>query len=261
MVVSRVLASLWRVRITVAYASALFAIASLLVALGPGAQHRVVALMSTNLHNLAEGRLGTLLASAFVTAEGQTYLLLPGLVCLLALAELLWRSRRLVQVFLLGHVGATLIVAAGLAFAIKVGWVPLAVSHADDVGLSYGAIAVLGTLTAAIPDRWRPAWTAGWLTVAAVVVVLGGGFTAAGHAVALLLGMALSTRVRTGSSAGAHWTVFRWVLLAAGAAFGLLLLVGVALPSALVALPAGAAVALAAWSVAPRARLTGVGLP
>ncbi|KRE28964.1 hypothetical protein ASG82_04345 [Mycobacterium sp. Soil538] len=261
MVVSRVLAPLWRVRITVAYASALFAIASLLVALGPRAQHRVVALMSTNLHNLAEGRLGTLLASAFVTAEGQTYLLLPGLVCLLALAELLWRSRRLVQVFLLGHVGATLIVAAGLAFAVKVGWVPVAVSHADDVGLSYGAVAVLGTLTAAIPGRSRAAWTAGWLTVATVVVVLGGGFTAAGHAVALLLGMALSMRVPAGWSASAHWTVFRGVLLAIGAAFGLLLFVGVALPGALVAVPAGLAAAFAAWSVAPRAPRTGAGLP
>jgi hypothetical protein len=256
MVVSHVLAPLWRVRITVAYAAALFAIASLLVALGPGAQHRVVALWSTNLHNLAEGRLGTLLASAFVTGEGQTYLLLPGLVCLLALAELLWRSRRLVQVFLLGHVGATLIVAAGLAFAIKVGWAPITVSHADDVGLSYGAVAVLGTLTAAIPGRWRPAWITGWLTVAAAVVVLGGGFTAAGHTVALLLGIALSTRVRRGWPVSVHWTVFRRVLLAGGAAFGLLLLVGVALPSALVAVPAGVATALLAWSVTLRASRT-----
>jgi hypothetical protein len=254
--VYRLVAPLWRVRITVAYASALFVIASLLVALGPRAQNRVVALWSTNLHNLAEGRLGTLLASAFVTGEGQTYLLLPGLVCLLALAELLWRSRRLVQVFLIGHVGATLIVAVGLAFAIKIGWVPITVSHADDVGLSYGAVAVLGTLTAAIPGRWQPSWTAGWLTVAAVVVVLGGGFTAAGHAIALLLGLALSMRVRTALPAEPRWTVFRGVLLAVGAAFGLLLLVGVALPSAVVAVPAGGVAALAvlaARSMTPQA--------
>ncbi len=254
--VSRLFAPLWQVRITVAYASVLFVIASLLVALGPRAQNRVVAQWSTNLHNLAEGRLGTLLASAFVTGEGQTYLLLPGLVCLLALAELMWRSRRLVQVFLIGHVGATLIVAAGLAFAIKIGWVPIAVSHADDVGLSYGAVAVLGTLTAAIPGRWRPSWTAGWLTVAAVVAVLGGGFTAVGHAVALLLGLALSVRLRRAFPAGPCWTVYRGVLLAVGAAFGLLLLVGVALPTAVVAVPAGvvaALVALAARGLTPHA--------
>lgn len=250
--VTRLVAPLWRVRITVAYASALFAIATLMVALGPQAQNRVVALWSTNLHNLAEGRLGTLLASAFVTGEGQTYLLLPGLICLLALAELLWRGRRLIQVFLIGHVGATLIVAAGLAVAIAIGRVPIAVSHADDVGLSYGAVAVLGTLTAALPGRWRPSWTAGWLTVAAVVVVLGGGFTAVGHAVALLLGLALSLRLRTAVPVGARWTLSRAVLLTVGAAFGLLLLVGVALPSALVAVPAGAAAALAAFAARSR---------
>jgi hypothetical protein len=236
------------VRVTVAYATALFVVASVLLALGPRAQDRVVSQLSTNLHNLRQGHLGTLLGSAFVTAEGQTYLLLPGLVCLLALAELLWRSRRLVQAFALGHIGATLVVAAGLAVAIKCGWLPISVGRASDVGLSYGAVAVLGSLTAAIPTRWRPAWIGGWLTVAVVVVALSADFTAGGHAVALLLGMLLSVRFRL----GAHWTVGRLALLAAGVAFGLLLLVGVSLPTAPVAIVAGLAVALSAHWVTRR---------
>nr|WP_235631474.1 rhomboid-like protein [Mycolicibacterium fortuitum] len=175
---SRVFSNLVRVRVTLCYATALFVIASLLLVLGPHAQDRVVGRLSTNLDNLGRGNVGTLLGSAFVTAEGYTYLLLPGLICLLALAELLWRSRRLVQAFALGHVGATLIVAGGLAAAIKLGWLPISVAHATDVGLSYGALAVLGTLTAAIPIRWRPAWIGSWVTIALVVAVSGPDFTA-----------------------------------------------------------------------------------
>ena len=85
-----------------------------------------------------------------------------------------------------------------------------------------------------------------------MVVVLGGGFTAVGHAVALLLGLASSLRLRTAVPVGARWTLSRAVLLTVGAAFGLLLLVGVALPSALVAVPAGAAAALAAFAARSR---------
>ena len=47
---------------------------------------------STNLHNLSHGRVGTLLESAFVVDAGPIYVWLPGLVCLLGLAELLWGS-------------------------------------------------------------------------------------------------------------------------------------------------------------------------
>ena len=247
--VTRILANLWRIRVTVGYATALFLVASVLLALGPGAQSRAVDQLSTNLHNLAHGRLVTLLGSAFVTAEGQTYLLLPGLVCLLALAELLWRSRRLIQVFLLGHIGATVIVAVGLAVAIKLGWAPISISHAKDVGLSYGAVAVLGTLTAAIPGTWRPAWTVGWISVASVVIAFSGDFTAAGHAIALVLGIAASTRLHSAHlrRPGPQWTAFRAVLFAVAVAFGLLLLVGVSLPTAPVAVPAGLAAASAVW--------------
>jgi multisubunit Na+/H+ antiporter MnhF subunit len=105
--VSRMCSSLVAVRVTVAYAVTLLLVATILLVLGPRVQDRVVSHLSTNLHNLAHGHLGTLLGSAFVTADGQVYGLLPGLVCLLALAELLWRSGRLVLAFGLGHIGAT----------------------------------------------------------------------------------------------------------------------------------------------------------
>ena len=132
--------------------------------------------------------------SAFVVDAGPIYVWLPGLVCLLALAELMWGSVRLMVAFAVGHVGATLLVAAGLTAAVELGWLPVSVSRATDVGMSYGATAVLGSLTAALPRRWRPAWI-GWLLAAGVAVVaVGRDFTDVGHAVALALGMLVSTR-------------------------------------------------------------------
>ena len=152
----QMLSGLSRVRITLGYAAVLIGVSAALVDLGPRARAHVIAQASTNLHNLAHGHLATLVDSAFVTESGPMYFWLPCLVCLLALAELIWRSGRLAIVFVTGHIGATLLVAIGLTAAIEFGWLPLSVSRASDVGVSYGAVAVLGALTAAIPQRWRP---------------------------------------------------------------------------------------------------------
>ena len=141
-------------------------------------------------------------------------------MCLLALAELLWRSGRLVVAFAVGHIGATLLVAVGLTAAVEFGWLSTDVTRATDVGMSYGASAVLGALSAAMPRRWRPAWTGWWLAVAVVVVVVGRDFTDVGHATALVLGMLVSTRF--GQPAG--WTPARCLLLVVASAFGYLML-------------------------------------
>ncbi len=45
--------------------------------------------------------------------------------------------------------GATLLVAVGLTAAVTNGWLPVSVAKATDVGMSYGATAVLGALTPA----------------------------------------------------------------------------------------------------------------
>ncbi len=217
---SPIFAGLRRIRITVGYAAALVAVSTALVLLGPHVRDRVIRHASTNLHNLSHGRLGTLLGSAFVMDAGPFYVWLPFLVCLLALAELLWHSGRVALVFFVGHIGATLVVAAGLVAAIKLGWLPISISRASDVGMSYGAVAVLGALTAAIPARWRPAWIGWWLSVAVAVVAVGGEFTDAGHSVALVLGMLVATRF----GKRVYWTPIRYLLLAVSATFGFLLL-------------------------------------
>jgi hypothetical protein len=201
----QILSRLSRVRITLGYAAVLIGVSAALVDLGPRARAHVIAQASTNLHNLAHGHLATLLDSAFVTESGPMYFWLPCLVCLLALAELIWRSGRLAIVFVTGHIGATLLVAIGLTAAIEFGWLPLSVSRASDVGVSYGAVAVLGALTAA---------------VGLAAAALGDDFTDVGHAVALVLGMLVSLRL----GGPARWTQVRYGLLAVSAVFGFFLL-------------------------------------
>ncbi|OBI08474.1 rhomboid-like protein [Mycobacterium scrofulaceum] len=226
-----------RLRVTATYAVLLLAVSVTLSALGGHTRAAVVREMSTNLHNLAHGNLGSLVGSAFVSDGGDVYLWLPGLVCLLALGELIWRGRGLLITFAVGHIGATVIVAVGLVAAVETGWLPVSVARATDVGISYGAVCVLGALTASIPARWRPAWIGWWLGVA-LVATLDADFTSFGHVLALLLGMGLAFWLPSIE----HWTPVHAALLVVGAAFGYFVLSG--------------------WSssVAPVAGLTGVAI-
>jgi hypothetical protein len=218
---SAVLVRLGRLRVTLIYAAALAAVALVVAHKAPQVQQSLLREVSTNLHNLGGGNLWTLIESAFVNEAGPVYLWLPGLVAVLALGELLWLSRGMALAFVVGHVGATLIVAAGIAAALMAGWVSSSIVDATDVGMSYGAVAVLGTFTAAIPRRWRAGWAGGWVAIAVgSAVVSGGEFTNAGHAVALVLGMLVGTRLRTRP----HWTLPRYVLLAVAAGFSYLLI-------------------------------------
>ncbi|MDR3662499.1 MAG: hypothetical protein P4L86_19320 [Mycobacterium sp.] len=230
---------------TLAYAAILVIAAAFVGALDPHAQETVVSGMSTNLHNLASGRLDTLIGSAFVAGGGMG-IWLPGMVCLLASGELAWRSGRLVVVFAVGHVGATLIVAAGLAVAIRIGLLPVSLMGADDVGVSYGAAAVLGALTATLPRRMQPAWVGWWLGTA-LLTASTLDFTAVGHVVALALGMGLSVLL----DHGPHRTSRSWALLAVGVGFGYLLLTASSLAPASGGL-AGVLIALLAQQIGRR---------
>lgn len=232
---------------TLVYAATLLGVSLLLGILGSHPHDVAVSEMSTNLHNLVHGHVVTLVGSAFISDGGDILFWLPGLVCLLGLGELIWRSGGLIVTFALGHIGATLVVAVWLAAALTAGWLPMSVAHATDVGMSYGAVCVLGALTASIPAQWRAVWI-GWWLGNAVAAASSADFTAVGHVVALLLGIALSFRLRSVS----RWTPVHSVLLAVGSVFGYLVLCGPAgaMP---VAGAVGALIALVvAWLVPSR---------
>lgn len=214
------LARLSRVRFTVGYLAALAWVSTAILTLTPQAHDRLIRHASTNLHNLAHGHVGTLLGSAFVVEAGPLYFWMPFLACLLALAELHLHTIRLVVAFVVGHVGATLVVAAALAAAVEFGWMPWSITRASDVGMSYGALAALGALTAAIPRRFQPAWIGWWVSVSVTAGVVGAEFTNAGHAVAVILGVLVATRFRR----PIHWTWVRCLMLAMSSGFGFLIL-------------------------------------
>jgi hypothetical protein len=215
-----ILSRLARVQFTVGYVAVLLAVSCAILLLGPHAHDVLVQRASTNLHNLAHGHLGTLVGSALVVDAGPLYFWLPFLTCLLALAELHLRTLQLIVAFLVGHIGATLVVAAALAASVEFGWMPISIARASDVGMSYGALAVLGAMTAAIPQRWRPAWVGWWVSAGVASAVIGADFTDAGHTVAVILGVLVSTRFRQ----PIHWTPVLSLMLVASSGFGFLVL-------------------------------------
>jgi hypothetical protein len=215
-----ILSGLARVRFTVGYMASLVAVSTVFLMVSPQTHDRIIQRASTNLHNLSHGRLGTLLDSAFVVEAGPLYFWMPFLACLLVLAELHLHTLRLMVAFFVGHVGATLVVVAALATAVEFGWMPWSVTRASDVGMSYGALAVLGALTATISRRWRPAWIGWWVSAGLISGAVGGEFTNAGHAVAVVLGVLVASRFRH----PVHWTSVRLFMLVNASGFGFLIL-------------------------------------
>jgi hypothetical protein len=185
---ARLLRTAASVRWTIAYIVLCLALAVVTAAAPTRIRRDVVLHASTNLHNLWHGHLLTLLASAFV-ADGTSVVIVLLCGVVIAAGELAWGARRTVGVFLLGHVGATLIVAAGLSTGEALHWLPHSLIHVEDVGLSYGAMAVAGALSAAVPRRLRWPWISGWILIDVTAVAVGQDFTDWGHLTALLLGL------------------------------------------------------------------------
>jgi len=161
--------SLVAVRVTVAYAVTLLLVATTLLVLGPRVQDRVVSHLSTNLHNLAHGHLGTLVGSAFVTRRRSGLRLVAGTgvpagVGRAALAQRAFgpgiraRSHR-------GHPDRCR--RAGPPRSNSAGCRSRS-PRAQRRRLSYGAMAVLGTLhrgdTAALAPGldWAGGWPSPW---------------------------------------------------------------------------------------------------
>ncbi|MFI9504265.1 rhomboid-like protein [Nocardia sp. NPDC052566] len=182
-----------RLPVTLGYLTVLTLSAAAFTVLSDSAESRVVMHASTNLHNLLRGHVGTLFSSAFVIGDiAAAFLIIPLFACLLAFAELRFGSRRLLRIFLAGHIGATLLVAAGLWVAVTADWLPDSIAWAEDVGVSYGAMAVVGALTVALPQRWQTVWATTWLLLATEGVVVGQTFTNVGHLLALAIGLAVA---------------------------------------------------------------------
>ncbi|WP_233434438.1 rhomboid-like protein [Nocardia yamanashiensis] len=185
-----------RLRVTLSYLLLLALSTIVLTVLNDAAATKVVLHASTNLHNLLHGHVGTLFSSALIIGDDTVawgVLIMFG--ALLALSELRFGGRRLLAVFLAGHIGATLLVAIGLWIGVHQDWLPDSIASAEDVGISYGAMALVGALIASIPSDFRFLWAAGWSALAIDAVLAGRTFTNVGHLLALAIGLALGYRM------------------------------------------------------------------
>jgi len=176
-------------RVAPAYLLIVASSSRVLAGVDPATRQRMVLASSTNLHNLGSGHLEVLLASAAITDRP---LGVPGWsVASVALvgAEALWGPGWTTTVFLLGHVGGSLLVAAGLTALQRLGVLPATTTRAADVGISYGLLAVLGAHAADLPPRRPALYAAGGLALLGGVAATSRTFTDAGHLTAFALGL------------------------------------------------------------------------
>ncbi|MQY17586.1 rhomboid-like protein [Nocardia macrotermitis] len=173
-----------------AYAFTLFVTWWTLRGISDVAGHRLILSLSTNLHNMRREPVQVLVASAFWIEGGFPWGTILGFLIVMALAERWLGTVRWILVFASGHVGATLIVVTGIAYAVQRQLIPLKVVHAADVGTSYGFSAVLAALAFRLPGRARVVWAlclVGWYVLG---VWRGRTFTDYGHLAAVLIGLA-----------------------------------------------------------------------
>jgi Rhomboid-like protein len=177
--------------LTVGYLIVLSATTAMLSIASPDRDDRLLDAFSTNLHQLGHAPLRALVGSAFWTSgwfELAQWCVL--FFAVLAPVERRLGRRRTLFAFAAGHVGATLIVAAGLWLALRLGAVAPTVAFARDVGVSYGFFSVAGLACYLLACRvrlWYLALLVGYLALAAAVSHT---FTDFGHLAAVAIGLA-----------------------------------------------------------------------
>jgi hypothetical protein len=182
--------------VTTVYVTVVVIITIVLQLLPPHTRDVFVRESSTNLVNLRRRPLQVLAVSAFIvpTLAGLWFMVVTAAVGVVV--ERWLGHLAVVITFVIGHFGATLFVAVMLLAGIYRHQIDPAVGRADDVGVSYGTVAVLGVATATL-------W--GWKRVAAILVAYGyllitlatdPGFTAVGHLTALTLGLLIAALIR-----------------------------------------------------------------
>jgi len=177
-----------RADLAIAYCAVVTGLTVVLNVIDPEDKQRIIAETSSNLDNLRDHPVQSLLASAFVVPRPIGLVLVALLLVVLAYAQRFIGRAGALVVGLSGHIGATIIVATALESGIFHDLVDPSVRTATDVGVSYVLACSMGFLTLFVPGRRRWMWCAGlalyWLLPGAISRT----FTDAGHAAALSIG-------------------------------------------------------------------------
>jgi hypothetical protein len=188
----RVIAAVRSAPATFGYLGILVVTSWVLVTASGRLADRLLLEQSTTLHPVR-----VLISSAFwLSGTGSLALWAVLLALVLAPVERRVGSWRMTVVFALGHLGATLLTAAGLWVALRLDAVERSVVNAQDVGASYGFLAVAGVLTYLLEPRVRRPYALGLLLGMAGGAALFHTFTDFGHLLALLIGFACYPLVR-----------------------------------------------------------------
>jgi hypothetical protein len=177
--------------LTAGYLVVLTATTALISLASTDRDDRLLLAFSTNLHQLAHVPLRVIVGSAFWTAgwgELASWLVLFTVVVAPVERWLGWR--RTLLVFAAGHVGATLIVAAGLTIAVHTGATDPSVAFTRDVGVSYGFFAVAALAGYLLPPPARVCYVATVLAYVVLAASISHDFTDFGHLTAAVIGLA-----------------------------------------------------------------------
>jgi hypothetical protein len=189
---------------TFVYLTLLGATTWVLSSSGAKASAQILLDRSTNLTHLSSDPIHVLLASAFWLSSPADLPLWAALfVLILANVERRIGTRRTFAVFAVGHIGATLLVAAGLWVMLLAHAVGSSVVDAQDVGVSYGFFALASAATCLVARPLQIPWLGGLLLYAAGdMLTTSLTFTDFGHLFSVLLGVACMPFVRRSAFAG-----------------------------------------------------------
>jgi hypothetical protein len=158
--------------------------------LTPHELERLLGERSTNLHHLSTDPLDVLLTSLF-WIDGAYWLPYLVLFCVFHRPAERWLgSLRWVIVGLSAHVIATYLSEGLLGLSIRNDMASTTLINTTDVGVSYFLAAIVGVLTYHIAYPWRWIYLAGILGVYALPLLADVDFTAVGHLMSLLIGLA-----------------------------------------------------------------------
>ncbi len=167
-------------------------------------------LHSTNLTHLRNDPLSVLVTSVFWLTGFEIVAWIVLFPLVLAPAEKWLGTLRAIVVFAVGHAGATLLTAGGIAFMVRHDLAPLRLKDVIDVGSSYGFFAVAAILSYRFRGRWGLLWAGALLVGTTTMVVVQTEFADYGHLVAVLIGLLLYPLTRTADvRTRALWPIWR----------------------------------------------------